>query len=370
MMKRKRELHIDPLTPTPPSKYPIVSSTAEKGDDTVSLTPEDYTVGIICALPIEMAAVSAVLDSRHRDLPVRPSDHNTYTLGKIGPHNTVIACLPAGVYGTTSAAVVASNLLISFPSIRVGLLVGIGGGAPSNADIRLGDVVVSKPTAGSGGVVQYDYGKAVSSGHLLRTGMLNKPPQILLTAISKLQSDHMLRGSGLSERLSELAKKSSMFAHPGQDIDRLFHANYEHSDGQKACDECESRFLVARARRANDLPIIHYGLIASGNQVLKHAGTRDRLAKELNILCFEMEAAGMMDHFPCLVIRGICDYSDSHKNKEWQTYAAATAAAYARELLSIVPGRQIETTPAFSATSPNPGTMHFPVLFRIIDILN
>lgn len=78
----------------------------------------------------------------------------------------------------------------------------------------------------------------------------------------------------------------------------------------------------------------------------------------------------MMDHFPCLVIRGICDYSDSHKNKEWQTYAAATAAAYARELLSIVPGRQIETTPAFSATSPNPGTMHFPVLFRIIDILN
>lgn len=56
-----------------------------------------------------------------------------------------------------------------------------------------------------------------------------------------------------------------------------------------------------------------------------------------DIICVEMEAAGLMDSFPCLVIRGICDYADSHKNKKWQPYAAATAAAYMKELLSVIP---------------------------------
>jgi hypothetical protein len=50
-----------------------------------------------------------------------------------------------------------------------------------------------------------------------------------------------------------------------------------------------------------------------------------------------MEAAGLMDDFPCLVIRGVCDYADSHKNDVWHGYAAATAAAYAKEFLSIIP---------------------------------
>jgi nucleoside phosphorylase len=96
--------------------------------------------------------------------------------------------------------------------------------------------------------------------------------------------------------------------------------------------------------REEDGPKVHYGLIASGNQTMKDGRTRTRLHRELNILCFETEAAGLMDNFPCLVIRGICNYSDSHKNKEWQGYAAATAAAYAKELLNTIAGSQIEMT--------------------------
>ena len=90
-----------------------------------------------------------------------------------------------------------------------------------------------------------------------------------------------------------------------------------------------------------DNPAIHYGLIASGNLLMKDALTRDTLAKEKDVLCFEMEAAGLMNHFPCLVIRGICDYADSHKNKKWQPYAAATAAAYMKELLSVIPPKDV-----------------------------
>src|ERR1700728_3436724 len=129
--------------------------------ETASLTlvHEDYKGGCICALPVEMAAAVAMLDEHHDKLPQSSTDHNTYQLGRIGAHNVAIACLPAGSTGTTSAAVVASQMLSTFTSVRFGLMVGIGGGAPSpDRDIRLGDVIVSQPDGSSGGVVQYDFG--------------------------------------------------------------------------------------------------------------------------------------------------------------------------------------------------------------------
>jgi nucleoside phosphorylase len=91
-----------------------------------------------------------------------------------------------------------------------------------------------------------------------------------------------------------------------------------------------------------DNPAIHYGLIASANRLMKDAVLRDKLAKDKNVLCFEMEAAGLMNLFPCLVIRGICDYSDLHKNDEWRGYAAMAAAAYAKDLLCRIPPNQVE----------------------------
>lgn len=91
-----------------------------------------------------------------------------------------------------------------------------------------------------------------------------------------------------------------------------------------------------------ETPAIHYGLIASGNQVVKDALFRDKLAREMDVLCFETEAAGLMNHFPCLVIRGISDYSDSHRNKEWQGYAALAAAAYTKDLLHEIHPRKVE----------------------------
>lgn len=100
---------------------------------------------------------------------------------------------------------------------------------------------------------------------------------------------------------------------------------------------CDVDQQITRTPRSSHEPEIHYGIIASGNQVVKDAHTRDQIAKKLGALCFEMEAAGIMNQLPCLVIRGVCDYCDSHKNKEWQGYAALTAAAYTKELLSVVP---------------------------------
>ena len=312
----------------------------------IPMTHDDYTVAWICALPLEAAASQAMLDKTHSQLSKPTGDDNTYTLGEISGHNIAIACLPSGVYGTVSAATVAAHMRTTFPSIRFGLMVGIGGGVPStNDDIRLGDVVVSKPTGTWGGVVQYDYGKTIASGEFQQTGMMNQPPQVLLHAISQLQADGMLgNNQSIVEMISDVLHTNvdmkAQFSRPADEQDRLFDPAYDHPQGedstQDTCINCDKSQAVYRNLRTSDDPQIHYGLIASGNQVIKHGETRDRLAKEYGMLCFEMEAAGLMNQLPCLVIRGICDYSDSHKNKQWQGYAALTAATYAKILLSAV----------------------------------
>ena len=98
---------------------------------------------------------------------------------------------------------------------------------------------------------------------------------------------------------------------------------------------------ITRRTRNHHNPRIHYGNVASGNAVVKNAAERDRLAKRDNVICFEMEAFGLMDDFPCLVIRGISDYSDSHKNYAWQSYASSVAAAYAKKLLHVIPPEEV-----------------------------
>ena len=302
---------------------------------------EDYTIGWISALPIELAAAAEMLDEEHQDLPQDPTDSNIYTFGRIGEHNVVISCLPAGQMGTNSAATVASQMKSRFPSLRFGLMVGIGGGVPSaESDIRLGDIVISQPHLQHGGVVQYDFGKTGVDGQLTRTGSLNAPPTVLLNALAKLRANHIRGRIKLYEYLSTYAHLQK-FTYQGADFDVLYNATYSHVSGP-TCDGCSKEEVVSRDPREDTNPLLYFGTIASGNQVMKDGVTRDRLSKELGgILCFEMEAAGLMNNFPCLVVRGICDYADSHKNKRWQPYAAATAAACAKELLVIIPLNQV-----------------------------
>ncbi|KAK6526652.1 hypothetical protein TWF694_005233 [Orbilia ellipsospora] len=287
-------------------------------------------------------------DEIHAPPPDLPGDNNSYILGSVGSHNIVIACLPSGSYGTTRATITASHMITRFPSLRYYLMVGIGGGVPQRtADIRLGDVVVSTPAGSLPGVVQYDFGKTLPDGRFQTIGVLDKPPTSLLNAVNKLRADHRLQRSKIATFISDVAQKypgaGSRFAYPRKAQDQLFEANYDHSHGD-TCQSCDTNRLVFRTPRTTSDLIIHYGVIASGNQVMKCGLRRDMVAKDFGVYCFEMEAAGLMDAFPCLVIRGICDYSDSHKNMGWQDYAAITAAAYAKELLlDAVPATQVET---------------------------
>ncbi|KAF5576103.1 ankyrin repeat [Fusarium pseudoanthophilum] len=272
---------------------------------------------------------------RHAGLPKLPNDSNTYTLGSVGKHGVVIACLPKGKIGTVSAATVATNMISTFPNIKFCLMVGIGGGIPPK--VRLGDVVVSTPTGAFPGVVQYDLGKAHQGGTFEMTGALNK---------------HDLTGSRIPEYLKELEQKwprlAPKYLRSDSLRDQLFKANYAHvdksaadgtvdgtvsliddqeaeeSDGEDDCRLCDRGQTVKRKPREMR---VHYGLIASGNEVIKDSIFRDKLNRDLGgqVLCVEMEAAGLAHNFPC--------------------HAAAVAAAFAKELLGQVQSSDIEREP-------------------------
>ncbi|KAI0569986.1 Pfs Nucleoside phosphorylase, partial [Pyrenophora tritici-repentis] len=310
------------------------------------LRREDYTVGWVCALPVELAAAKAMLDERHEDAirEVGDNDENVYCMGSVAGHNVVIVCLPAGHIGNNPAAAVATQMRTAFKGIRFGLMVGIGGGVPSaEADIRLGDVVVSQSQWSFGGVVQYDFGRKTPNG-LERIGSLNSPPQILLSAISAVQANAIVSESTLSDQLSTL-ERIPTFQRCRAGPDLLFKAAYNHEHGA-TCDQCSVENRQPRPERGSGTEVaVHYGTIASSNQVMKDAAERDRVSAELGgVLCFEMEAAGLMNNFPCLVIRGISDYADTHKNYKWQAYGAGTAAAYAKELLSVIAAANVIET--------------------------
>lgn len=269
-----------------------------------ALRPDDYTVGWVSALPVELAAATELLDEEHDELPQDDDDNNFYTLGRIGEHNVVIACLPAGQTGTNSAATVAMQMKRSFHSIRFSLMVGIGGGVPSDkADIRLGDVVVSQPFAEYGGVIQYDFGKSTPSG-FVRTGFLSPPPRLLLNALAKVQALSLRGKSHFQSHLSRIDHIPEFRRdHAGPDI--LFESTYDHIGGS-SCETCDKVKLKKRTPENRENIMAHYGTIASSNQVMRDGTTRDNVSSELGgVLCFEMEAAGLMNNFPCLVIRGM-----------------------------------------------------------------
>ena len=289
-----------------------------------------YTVGWICALETELVAAWAMLDEEHEMLPAGNSrDTNTYVLGKIRDHNVVIACLPAETTGKASAAAVAKDMIRSFSSIRVGLMVGVGGGAPyfsamddsgaeddgleedsvETQDIRLGDVVISLHSKDSDAVLQYDFGKSVQEKNFILAGnKLNKPPAIVLSAVSRLQGQHTMEGHKITEELSSIfsryPKVHAKFKSPGSARDLLFRSEIVHVEGKKSCDACcgLDDNIVKRKVRTDTSPRLHYGTIGSADQVMQDALLRDKWAQNEKIKCFEMEAAGKFDDVVFVII--------------------------------------------------------------------
>ncbi|KAG9250694.1 uncharacterized protein F5Z01DRAFT_693843, partial [Emericellopsis atlantica] len=269
--------------------------------------------------------------------------------------------------GVANAASVASACKTSYPNIRLGLVVGIYGIVPGDGSDKrvLGDIVISD------GVVQYDFGRHID-GHFMRKNTLleslGRPPSEIRSILAKFRG---IRGR------SQLAKRTSSYlsdiratpqlgaTYPGKALDRLFEPDFEHMDEHKICDDLGcSDTPVPRKRLLPELnepaPSIHFGLIASRSTVMKSGRDRDRIAKKENVVAFEIEGAGAWDSFPCVVIKGACDYADSHKNKVWQRYAAAAAAACMKGFLQEwVPGARSRANARLLVVVPYPKNENF-----------
>lgn len=308
----------------------------------------DYHVGWICALPIEAVLAELMLDKVHDPVAVPEDDENIYVFGQIninnkgGAHHVVIAQLPAAETGKASAATVAKDMLRTFPKLKVRLMVGIAGAVRDpEANIQLGDVVVGVPSDNGPGVVQYDHGKYLEGKGFVPRGIMNKAPRALRIAVSSVQKNHILNRRGYLSYLDT------------DDIREL--APRPMTNNQPAIQPLASRALAllrnpedARKQQSHDhtvLPKIHYGAIASGDAVIRDAEFAHRVRKQHGILCFEMEAAGL-DAFDCLIIRGISDYCDRYKDDSWHAYASAAAAAYAKEVLTVVPQTAVAELPS------------------------
>lgn len=248
-----------------------------------------FRIAIICALAVEFDAIEDSFDEHYNftDYGKQRGDANFYRTGRIGKHNIVLACLPE--MGKRNAASIASALQISFAKIELALLVGICGGVPfpsPDTDILLGDVIISTK------VIEYDFGKQHPGGF-------------------QLKGDFM-ETIGRADR--EIRSILSVFLGCTGEV--------VHRD---------------RLNQLDPRPRIHLGSLASGDTVMKSAEHRDKLAEKTKVSGFEMEGAAICDSLRCLIIKGVSDYSDSHKNNIWQSYASATAASCAKAFLEVLP---------------------------------
>ncbi|KAL6909139.1 nucleoside phosphorylase domain-containing protein [Trichoderma evansii] len=349
----------------------------------------DFFIGIICAIPIEYDALCLVVDEFwdvDGDRYGRAiGDCNTYTTARIGKHNVVIALLPQ--MGKVNSAASAANFRSSYNNVELLLLVSICGGVPYSgvAEILLGDVVISKY------IVQHDFGSKYTDEFIRKNTVddnlskTNKNVRGLLSFIETARGQELLQAqtaSFLLQLQTKAAAKSFRgrgrrnlnYCYPGLAKDQLFRSNYIHKHHSPAynCKICESNTdaVCDYARHAicddvgcniNEVitrkalkekrepehdnakgiqePTIHFGIVASGDTVMKCGLDRDRIAKDEGIIAFEMEGAGIWEEIPCIIVKGVCDYADSHKNNAWQNFAAATAASAAKALL----GRYILT---------------------------
>ncbi|KAF3113854.1 hypothetical protein TWF706_009220 [Orbilia oligospora] len=243
-----------------------------------------------------------MLDARHPDLPKAQMDANAYILGSIGCHNVVITCLPMNCYGTNQTARAAAQMLNTFSAVKITLMVGIGAGIPTK--VGLGDVVIST------GWTRWEFGKT-KNGVFEHVGKRYFPPKELSSAMPKLQAEHNLDETRIQQQLDKFRSENQKLSLKYTSIE-----NFWNSEGHP-CQTSENGAL--QISKGSNSARVHYGLITSGNQVVKDASLRDEIDSRLQskVLCIETEAAVLME-FPAVIVRGICDYADETKNDDWQ----------------------------------------------------
>ncbi|KAL4976917.1 hypothetical protein BDW66DRAFT_159351 [Aspergillus desertorum] len=305
----------------------------------------DFTIAWICPSRLEFVAARETFDLAYGKHPqiLHHSDTNAYELGKIGRNNVIIICLPpfpAAERPWLSRYEVYKQMKTTFPSVKVGIFVAVGSGIPSALhDIRLGDVVVATPEREFWGVVELEHvspsasasasasGPASTTLDLKCTNLLSPKhgySHFLTTAVHALTADRALGvpskiPSFLSKMFEWYPEKRAVYAYPGVADEVLLWTDYNRGSHHNP----NMQSVISRPARADcTRPVVHSGTIAAADKSVTDVFVRGRWREDLGI-----------KGIPVLVVCGVGDYAGSHGDGGWRGYAAATAAAYAKELL-------------------------------------
>ncbi|CRG87287.1 hypothetical protein PISL3812_04304 [Talaromyces islandicus] len=310
-----------------------------------------FTVAIVCTLPLEYDALAAILHSRPQILP-HADDRFIYTTGVFAGREVVIAC--PGDYGPRDAALAVQLLEQKYGKMKLIILLGICAGTPRPPEkekpIYLGDVIIS--TA----MLAYAHGapmffRGLELREVFPEKAQGKLRQVLHLLATEYFSEDLAEQS--RQKLRELSSTKARYRLLREDEDLFFDPSYHHihrshcpakicdvpttgickSAQETSCQElqCDTTYLARRRPPYEKTPLgIHSGVFASADMVMRDAQVRDELARTHKVLAFDMEAAGVWDLSPhVVVIKGVSDYGDSHKTKQWQDIAAAHAACTA-----------------------------------------
>ncbi|KAI1303849.1 purine and uridine phosphorylase [Xylaria venustula] len=359
--------------PNPPGPLPNHNTRSLVSSRTRPSRREEFEIALVCALTVEYDAVTLQFDEFWDEYGEQygraPGDMNTYTTGRIGNYNVVLTLLPNMVKAAAAGTI--ASFRSSYSRLKLAFLVGICGGVlgtDSNGAL-LGDVVVSKT------VIQFDFGRQFPDKFVANDTIedsLGRPNKDIYSLIASFETH--LRRKCLKKKAAEYLKDlqaaaaRERYQYTYQCLavaeDKLFATRYRHKHRvPKLCSVCEGEtdnywevaalascaelncdegkllprkhLEIKRSLKQDEMqcPEIFIGCIASGDTVMKSGVHRDQLAREHNVIAFEMEGAGAWDEVPCIIIKGICDYADSHKNKKWQPFAAATAASVMKAIL-------------------------------------
>ncbi|KAL4768738.1 hypothetical protein BDW60DRAFT_219490 [Aspergillus nidulans var. acristatus] len=307
----------------------------------------DFRIAILCPLSRDADVVKPLFDhlydiAYHAELGKVPNDPNLYTLGRIGVYDAVLVHMPGA--GKVVAASATAHIKLSYPNIELAFLIGVCQGVPSIADcqsergrtdIHLGDVIIGT------GVVQYDLGKHKPREFVRKNtfeanlGRSNQDIRSLLSKMKALKDELRCRQRKYLAAIQESVEVPC----PGATSDILYSQDYKHK--RKICQCASGQFtdesLVARRGEYAAFPLVHFGLLASGDRPMRSTKLRDKIARREGVLGFETEGAGIWDNLPCVLVKGVVNYADGHESKDWQCFAAANAAACMRALLDEAP---------------------------------
>ncbi|XP_012940399.1 uncharacterized protein LOC101864404 isoform X2 [Aplysia californica] len=314
------------------------------------------TIAIITAQYCEKMAVDAMMESKTTYVRYKTEgESNVYTTGLIGEHKVVTTKLPAiGHYRAAqiSSGNTTTRLLGTFQNIEHVFLVGCSGSVPHFTDYykhgRLGDVVIS--TCDDRGYIYYYCDKIMQDkeGQIQYQLKTFSPRDLELQRLAEKLRDTLHHEPNYAPWEQYIEEGQELLQSQEQDYTRPVRAKDRLYMGIGEGQVIEVQHPEAPDGEAiRESPTMRFGVFGAGRPV-KSEMSRHDFASRYGITSFDTEFDQVLESIvgnrkdSFMFVRGLADYVDGSKNKEWQPYAALSAAAVVKFIIMSLRNHQLE----------------------------